>query len=162
MITGLILVVCPANERRPYFVMPSLIGWAQNLESALWLARTPSQWEKVLHCDNISHWLGENLESALWLARTPSQWETVLLYDNISHCLGENLEWALWLARTPSQWMRDSVTLWQHLSLAGRKPRISSVISKDNTVNTTKVSALDRAVFDTAGRNTSLSSAQYQ
>ena len=27
--TGLILGVCPANERRRYNVMPSLIGWAQ-------------------------------------------------------------------------------------------------------------------------------------
>ena len=36
-ITGLILGLHTANERRHYFVMPSLIGWAQNLESALLL-----------------------------------------------------------------------------------------------------------------------------
>ena len=33
--TGLILGLRPANERRRYFVTTSLIGWAQNLESAL-------------------------------------------------------------------------------------------------------------------------------
>ena len=27
--TGLILGLCPANERRRYFVTPSLIGWTQ-------------------------------------------------------------------------------------------------------------------------------------
>ena len=29
MNTGLILSLCPANERRRYFVTASLIGWAQ-------------------------------------------------------------------------------------------------------------------------------------
>ena len=28
-VTGLILGLCPANERRRYFVTTSLIGWAQ-------------------------------------------------------------------------------------------------------------------------------------
>ena len=28
-ISGLILGLCPANERQHYFVMMSLIGWAQ-------------------------------------------------------------------------------------------------------------------------------------
>ena len=27
----------------------------------------PSQWETVLLCNNVSHWLGASLESALWL-----------------------------------------------------------------------------------------------
>ena len=47
--TGLILGLRPANERRCYNVMPSLIGWAQT-----W-------WETLLHCNDISHWLGANL-----------------------------------------------------------------------------------------------------
>ena len=35
MISGFILGLRPANERRCYFVTTSLIGWAQNLELAL-------------------------------------------------------------------------------------------------------------------------------
>ena len=27
----------------------------------------PSQWEMVLLCNNVSHWLGTNLESALYI-----------------------------------------------------------------------------------------------
>ena len=28
----------------------------------------PSQWETLLQCNGVSHWLGANLESALWLS----------------------------------------------------------------------------------------------
>ena len=37
VIAGMIRGLCAANERRHYFVTASLIGWAQALESALWL-----------------------------------------------------------------------------------------------------------------------------
>ena len=31
----------------------------------------PSQWQTVLLCSNVSHWLGTNLESALYLVQVP-------------------------------------------------------------------------------------------
>ena len=45
--SGLILGLCPANERRRYSVTSS------------------SQWETLLLCNVVSHWLGTNLESSL-------------------------------------------------------------------------------------------------
>ena len=54
----------------------------------------------------------------------PSQRETALLCNDVSHWLGASLESALILGwRQP---MRDGVTLYWRLSLAARKPRISS------------------------------------
>ena len=55
----------------------------------------PSQWEKALLCNNVSHWLGANLE-----------WETVLLFHGISHWLGANLEWEMvLLCNDVSHWL---------------------------------------------------------
>ena len=53
----------------------------------------PSQWETVLLCNDVSHWLGANLEPAQADSRfAPSQWETALLCNDVSHWLGANLE----------------------------------------------------------------------
>ena len=65
-----------ANERRLYTATPSLIGWAytQNDPSNTHHTRemrrdhsvyAPSQWEMVLHCNAISHWLGTYTEWSL-------------------------------------------------------------------------------------------------
>ena len=62
--TGLILGLCPADERRRYKVTPSLIGGRKpriRADSRL----VPSQWETSLQSNAVSHWLGANLESAL-------------------------------------------------------------------------------------------------
>ena len=50
--TALILGLCPANERRRY----------NNRADSMF---APSQWETVLLCNDVSHWLGANLETAL-------------------------------------------------------------------------------------------------
>ena len=63
----------------------------------------PSQWEMLLLCNNVSHWLGTILESALCMyiradsRFASSQWETVLLCNNVSHRLGANLKSALYM-----------------------------------------------------------------
>ena len=82
----------------------------------------PSQWETALLCNDISHWLGESLESALFK------------------------HWVLW--QLQAQWhrdhfvcfqpVRDDVTLWHGLSLAGC---IHKMISHDNQVRMVYVDA---------------------
>ena len=56
----------------------------------------PSQWEMVLLCNDVSHWLVVcHMFADSRFA--PSQWETVLLCNNISRWLGTSLESALHL-----------------------------------------------------------------
>ena len=49
--SGIIMCMHPANERRRYSVTSFLIGWAH-------AQNDPSQWETMLHCNIVSHWLG--------------------------------------------------------------------------------------------------------
>ena len=81
----------------------------------------PSQWETLLLCSNVSHWLGASRDDSRfapanerqhyfvtmshWLGASradsrfaPSQWETALLCNDVSHWLGASLESALMCA----------------------------------------------------------------
>ena len=80
--TGIILCMCPANEKWRYNVTPFLIGWG-HIRNDLWLLKdhtysrlfgyvkiiarslpfsrdhsvyVPSQWETTLQCNVVSHW----------------------------------------------------------------------------------------------------------
>ena len=46
----------------------------------------PSQWETVLLCNDVSHWLSRS-DSRF----APSQWETALLCNDVSHWLAVSL-----------------------------------------------------------------------
>ena len=72
---GLILVLCPANERRRYkqeilyeqhfgihgFVYPTNVFWFCTTDYKFAL----SKWETALFCSDVPHWLGARLESTL-------------------------------------------------------------------------------------------------
>ena len=77
------------------------------ISGIIWL----SQWQTILHCNGISHWLSPcpewssasqvfNYQFPVQCIRAdsrfaPSQWETALLRNDVSHWLGANLESAL-------------------------------------------------------------------
>ena len=86
-ITGLILGLRPASERRRYFVTASLFGWVQAwADSRL----VPSQWETALLCNDVSHWLGTSLKSALYYIHHP--------HGNASNCTRQSqclLRWKI-------------------------------------------------------------------
>ena len=64
-LTGLILGLCPANERCCYKVMPSLIGWAQT-QNQPWLSY---DWRCALrhwHVDGSVQGCSNSIASAIW------------------------------------------------------------------------------------------------
>ena len=61
-----------------------LIGWLMGVKSNLTALQfradsrlAPSQWETLLQCNTVSHWLGANLESTLYLIMTAPLWGAV-------------------------------------------------------------------------------------
>ena len=66
--TGIILWMRPANERWCYMFMLYLIGWLHTQNDS-WIVYATSQLEMALHCNTISHWLGEYIEWSLIYSR---------------------------------------------------------------------------------------------
>ena len=48
----------------------------------------PSQWERVLFCNDVSHWLGTSLESVLWINNGDTETETGMCELSESKYLG--------------------------------------------------------------------------
>ena len=64
----------------------------------------PSQWEAVLHCNGVSHWLGTSLESALECQVTMSHsawhpWSDFRRHSNTKICISVTVcvRWQFWL-----------------------------------------------------------------
>ena len=72
----------------------------------------PSQWETVLLCNDVSHWLGASPESRFVF----SQWETVLLCNDVSHWLSVSQESAL--KHPLSRHWLGTVTQWESNKMA--------------------------------------------
>ena len=53
------------------------------------------QWETVLQCNALSHWLDALTERRPFCVCVTNQWETVLQWNGISHWLNAFTEWSL-------------------------------------------------------------------
>ena len=85
-------VVCDVQNRRVLLTKGGYckIEWKKVLMGSLLRAVSrfaPSQWERVLLCNDVSHWLGEGLESALLLSG--------LNYNGVC-CLLIEAEWRIY------------------------------------------------------------------
>ena len=72
MIPEIILDMGSANQRRHYYVMPPLIGWAHT-QNDPWShsGYGISQWEEALLCNASSHWLSPYPEWSLYCVSLP-------------------------------------------------------------------------------------------
>ena len=82
----------------------------------------PSQWEMVLLCKDVSHWLGTNLESALLCA-----WQQVRLWMSSQFSLAWDIaaiwtwllialvpRWHVWSGQTSLYWESWQTKGWKH------------------------------------------------
>ena len=72
----------------------SLLCWQPNwFQGSHWYSRAdsrfaPSQWETVLLCNNVPHWLGASLKSALYSHLLVIAWD----HDSRSYDAGDSVE----------------------------------------------------------------------
>ena len=90
----------------------------------------PSQWEMVLLCNNVSHWLVANLESALYYSLWMSH-SCVLKVDNAEK-FGKWWNGGNWLSNSNPTWWRHQIKTFSALLdfSAGNSPVISKFLSQ--------------------------------
>ena len=67
----------------------------------------PSQWETVLLCNDVSHWLGASLESSLWVNITPFDKSGIILWMRLDN---ERRRWIV--TSTLIGWAVGTYTKW--------------------------------------------------